>query len=634
MANFEEYVKRNEIQSKWKISDEHLCLSRGILPEDGADKKWKTIPALWENVVTNFVEVIKANKAEKWFDELAKLCKKQFIEDFRGMGVRRFYQVKSTAREDMVKVIVAGIQSELFDQWKNSELSLHEVSLLMTSLIADTEDRLGQIDGKIARARDKEDNCKVQISKKRQDFDRCGLVGKMVGKKWDLFHAQVELMQQKYVIMTLIEGFLFAKSLLLNLIDEFNRLNREIANCAALLTEAVARCDFGMKERCKGSFEADIHGHLVKFHDYERVSKFAARLVKQQSAQKSQTNKIRSVLVAKLGNEPSFALFSERIHISFLMKTLEMICGVDVMKAHDTLIDRQEDRLFGMSIIEKLKQRFESDPSGLRDYIEKLLCYTGVNLTFDKDEMGEKATNGSGKEILSSAFTILIPRSQTSLGFVAQLKTAFSESVEAEVEIIETDHKINEIDLINVKSAFPLRFVKQVRLLKEEYLRRITGSDAENSRFLLHLEGNGSQHPPLYATTSDEKVNETIPYLLMARALKLILSMPDRQTGISKLVWPRKNKWGMDDVPIILGETLIETPAVMTMEHIHELKTSVLDRIAHDFPKLDEKEQLLHEIRKVLLAVKNEVQGDVFDPQYQKFIEGSKSAIKNILRLS
>ncbi|MBF0507659.1 MAG: hypothetical protein HQK57_01880, partial [Deltaproteobacteria bacterium] len=531
-------------------------------------------------------------------------------------------------------VIVSGIESELFEQWKMSELSLYEVSLLMTSLIADTDDRLRQIEGKIARSKEKADHCQAQINTKRQAFDRCGLMGKMVGKKWDLFHTQVELMQQKYVIMTLIEGFLFSKSLLLNLIDEFNRLSGEIANCTALLTEAAARCDFGMKERCKGSFEADIHGHLVKFHDYERVSKFATRLIKQQPAQKNQTNKIKSVLVARLGDKPSFARFSERIQISSLMKALEMICGVDVLKAHDILIDRMEDRVFGTSIIEKLKQRFESDSTGLKDYIDKLISYTRVYLAYDKDELGENATNGSGKEILSSAFTILIPRSQTSSEFVARLKAAFSQSVKTEVTFIETDHKINELTLINVKSAFPLRCVKQVRMLKEKYLRRIIGPDAERSIFSLHLEGNGRQHPSLYDSTGDDKVNESIPYLLMARALKLILSMPDRQTGVNRLVWPRKNKWGIEDVPIVLGKTLIETPAVMTMEHVRELKTSVLDRIANDFPKADEKEQLLQEIRKVLIAVKSEVQGDVFDPQYQKFIEGSKSAIKNILRLS
>ncbi|MBF0550470.1 MAG: hypothetical protein HQK60_08040, partial [Deltaproteobacteria bacterium] len=346
------------------------------------------------------------------------------------------------------------------------------------------------------------------------------------------------------------------------------------------------------------------------------------------------TNKLKSVLVARLGDKPTFARFSERIQTSSLMKALEMICGVDALKAHDTLVDRREDRVFGMSIIEKLKQRFENDSPGLTDYVGKLISYTGINLVYDKDEMGGNTTNGSGKEILSSAFTILIPRSQTSSEFVARLKTAFSRNMKTEVEFIETDHKINEITLINVKSAFPLRFVKQVKMLKEKYLRRIIGPDAEKSRFLLHLEGNGSQHPSLYASTGDEKVNETIPYLLMARALKLILSMPDRQTGVNKLVWPRKNKWGIEDVPLILGETLIETPAVMTREHVRELKTTVLDRIANDFPKVDEKEQLLHEIRKVLIAVKSEVQGDVFDPQYQRFIEGSKSAIKNILRLS
>ena len=49
--NFHEFVLQKETQLRWLISDDHLTLAMGILPEDANNKKWKSFTGEWETVI-------------------------------------------------------------------------------------------------------------------------------------------------------------------------------------------------------------------------------------------------------------------------------------------------------------------------------------------------------------------------------------------------------------------------------------------------------------------------------------------------------------------------------------------------------------------------------------------------------
>src|SRR5262249_39293766 len=93
-VDFSDFVRQKEVAEKWLISDAHLTLSTGILPEDIANKRWKPINNEWQDVIPNFKTLVHEQKADSWLGELAKLCQKRFEQDYRGLGVQGFYRTK------------------------------------------------------------------------------------------------------------------------------------------------------------------------------------------------------------------------------------------------------------------------------------------------------------------------------------------------------------------------------------------------------------------------------------------------------------------------------------------------------------------------------------------------------------
>ena len=126
--NFTEAVRLKETQQKWFLTDEHLILSEGILPAEISNKQWKPINAFWSDLIPNFRAHIResfANNERFWLDELSRLCEAAYSQNYRGLGVRHFYEVKRgeikalhvrRGRKKGLRLKVIRSQSDLFDQ--------------------------------------------------------------------------------------------------------------------------------------------------------------------------------------------------------------------------------------------------------------------------------------------------------------------------------------------------------------------------------------------------------------------------------------------------------------------------------------------------------------------------------------
>jgi hypothetical protein len=142
------------------VSDDHLTLSSGILPEDAANKKWKPINNEWQDVLPNFKSLVREKSRESWLDELSKLCEKRFDQDYRGVGVLPFYQSKLKAKKEHVREIRRRIEDDLITEWKNGVKSANDVSRLLAALLESIDERRNQLDDKITSAKDNEENAK------------------------------------------------------------------------------------------------------------------------------------------------------------------------------------------------------------------------------------------------------------------------------------------------------------------------------------------------------------------------------------------------------------------------------------------------------------------------------------------
>ena len=52
------------------------------------------------------------------------LARNAFEDGYRGLGVRKFYETKLSARKEHVREIRRRIESEVFEEWKNGVKSM------------------------------------------------------------------------------------------------------------------------------------------------------------------------------------------------------------------------------------------------------------------------------------------------------------------------------------------------------------------------------------------------------------------------------------------------------------------------------------------------------------------------------
>jgi hypothetical protein len=157
--SFNAFVTQKETLENWRITDEHLCLSLGILPDEINNKRWKQINPFWINLLPVLKDFIRENMAKKekgWLDKLSIVCEEHFGQNYRDLGVAKFYQTKANDLKDQVREIRKRIEIELFADWKNGSKSMHDVSRLLEALLAFLGERLTAMDDKVAKSKDNE----------------------------------------------------------------------------------------------------------------------------------------------------------------------------------------------------------------------------------------------------------------------------------------------------------------------------------------------------------------------------------------------------------------------------------------------------------------------------------------------
>jgi hypothetical protein len=634
--DFHEFVHQKENLFRWGLSDDHLALSIGILPEDVNNKKWKPINNEWQDVIPNFKSVVREKGREAWLDDLAKLCEKRFDQDYRGVGVRNFYKTKSKSRKEHAREIRRRIEEEMFNEWKNGVKSAFDVSRLLAALLDAIDERQKLVDDKITQMKDNEETAANRVRVNNQDWAHMGILQKAVlGKPDSLLDAQGEALQEQYIYRTRIEALIFAKQLMEDIVAEITDLKSEVDKCASTAAAAVKKYNDRLAERVTDDGKIDLREQLVRFYDPNLVKRVSSNLVKDENEQRTQTARVRQALLEKLGDHPSFAIFNQRIGLTEFIDVLDKECTSNAQIAHNNLVVNTREKLLGVSIIDRLKDRYGADPQQLRSYVTELVGRAGNYLTLEASEV-HKIGPGipGGAQTAVSKMSVIVPRAPEQAEFTGKLKEAFQGARGGDVEIIDSDAKPNEITLISLTNLFPLRYVRQVAFLKEKYEQRLQGSNAARAKLELHLEGDGSQHPRIFVPLQEEMKHDVLPYLLIARVLGLIRDEVNARTGSKGLIFISKDENGLDTDPIDLGKSLTEALTRIDMESADLIRQHSTKRLASDYAQESQRADLQTKIVGEVEEIKASRGNNVGDEVYRQFLEGGRVAVKILKRES
>ncbi len=622
--DFSEFVRDKQTLERWFLTDDHFTLSQGILLEEINNKSWKTIVNEWLDIVPQFIGLVQNQNDKVWLNELEKLMSQRFEENFRKVGVRKFYETKIDARQDHVKELRRRVESELFDDWKNGIKSMHDISRCLTTLITMFDERLVAVDDKVVRIKANIDEIEQKVIANRNEWTKIGIFSQVLGKRNKLLDIHGENLRELYTARTQVEALAFAKRLLQESVTEFNRLATDVGLCAKLVDEAIKEFKDRIDERCNDGDKPDLRQSLVRFYNAENVRLFARDLDKDKAEQSRQSQTVRLTLIEQLINSPSFSAFHNRINRQHFFDVLEQKCASSSVTAHNSLVASNRDRqpLLGVNIIGQLEREYSGKSSELRKFIHDLVEYAGNYLEFDPQAI----VTGASKTKVSQ-FIVILPKAGEYTEFSENLKNLFREHLRGgiPIEIIESDTRPNEIILLSVTNLFPLRYAKATKFLKEKYEQRISNSDKpERIKLELHGEGDGSLFPTILI--EDEKVlrEKAIPSIFIAKALDIITLVTSQSTGITE-----QDAYGLP-VRTKLGKTLLEISETIEMEAAQKLEDFSAIKLQQEYSHIDRREELQKKIRDDLNQILSECRNDFVNPTYLRFEAAARVAIQSL----
>lgn len=628
--DFGEFVRDKQTLERWLLTDEHFTLSRGILPEEINNKNWKPIINEWLDIIPNFIGLVQVQDDKVWLNELEKLMVQRYEENYRKIGVRKFYETKLEARKDHVRELRRRVESELFEEWKNGVKSMHDLGRCVAALIAALEERLSAVDNRVARAKTSIENAEQKVAANRSEWARVGLISQMLGKRRKLLDSHGELLRELYTARTQAEAWTFAKRLFQESIAEFNRLATDIALCAKLVDETIKEFKSRIDERCNDSEKPDLRQSLVRFYNAENVRLFARDLDKDSATQKNQAQTVREALIEQIAADPSFSAFQARISRQRFFNVLEQKCALSSQTAHDALAasDRNRQPLLGVNIIGQLDRQYSGKPDDLRKFIHDLVNYAGNYLEFDQQAIVVGASN-----VKVAQFIVILPKAGEHDEFAETLKGLFREHLRGgvPVEIIESDTKPNEITLLGITNLFPLRYAKAVKFLKENYDRRIATSDKpERIKLELYGEGDGCQYPELLLADERTRREKALPALLIAKTMELITVVTSPATGITELYLIGEDSDGLP-VRTRLGNTLPEVAENIDLNAAQRLEETATTQLQQEaWRHIDRRTELQQKIRDELKLILAEQRDDFEAPIYKRFEAAARTAIKSL----
>ena len=234
----------------------------------------------------------------------------------------------------------------------------------------------------------------------------------------------------------------------------------------------------------------------------------------------------------------------------------------------------------GQSIVQKLREEYAGNDQALTLFVRDIVKQSGNYLQFNTDEINRRSAGIPDNAVKVVTYTVIIPHAPEEQAFVTKLEDAFRQNISTtgnvSISIVPQNdpRRRHEIVLMTVTNLFPLRFVGQLSYLKESYdlrtLHTRSAGDMAKNRMLLHLEGDGAQHPDLYVKTITR--DEYTPYMILAVAMGLFSEIIDDQ-GVSQLALMRKDEYGLDLDPVFLGSDMHQAKENMPMRDLSAPET-------------------------------------------------------------
>lgn len=633
----------------WLLSDEHLTLSRPILPTDGINAAgkltWQPFAQFWPAVANQAAVDIKNSdtKKEGWITALQQVLGNIASQGFRSAGIGNFYLQKAQGVTQMAAQIRSTVERELFEAWRNGQYGVADLQDLLECLIRHIDGKLKSAPGMVAQLTDRADQSRKAMVAVAQESAHIGWFNKLLMNKQEaLFDAAKDHMIAEYMQRTSAEGWTFAQKLLPIVLRELNGLLTDVGELYSRIQRAVAEFESQYNARLQtkiapraGSTDSATYEHKTKLFDPVPINGIRDMLLADQARQAADAQSFRDSLFNELGRDAGFSMFLNRFHDGALLEKLETLADAASSRAAEQLPPPQR-AILTPNIVEKLAQQFGGQETGLTTYILERVNAAAPYGGIDK---GESTKVGAGTSTpgqpVKETCVIAIPAAPNAARFRGTLEQTFRGQLPPSMEQVrvqEVGVPDNEVTICQIHNLFPIRWMAHTAFLRDKYERTVKANPS--AAYFVHCEGAQQDYPPLFIPSATTLTEQTTPHLLLAFGMGMLKKARNAVTGKDEIVYTYTDKDGFAN-QLVVGQSEKDALTKMPSDTSLTVQHKVEEAVSSDEYRLAEKRKDVFDNVVVFInAYKDSsLNGDANSPEYLRLRRAALEAKSRLLKL-
>lgn len=633
----QDVAKDKELQENL-MTDDMLSLSVP-LPSIEKHVKWKPIGITWQNSVDAYKQDVQSEYGKKeWLEEFNQQCDQYYDSMYRGCGVKKFYQDYTGELAGFAEEITRHIENRLFAKWKNGEMSIIEVHKYVSTLIAYLDDRVGIFKEKASKGASLiTDNLEVDIKGIRNEWNNIGwLKDAITNASTKVFGRFADAKRDQLNLSTKVEGYLYAAKLAAELKNMLTLLNMNVVEpLRKMMADFAERMNELSAAKCKLSDaeEASLSNEVVKEYDPKVARNAVADFLKNKENQANYATALRGRIVEAAGTAtPSFTALANKLNVGVIEEVAIKECINNVRRdMEDFSVKNPTQKLVGVNILEKLRSTECSTPEKMNEFIKKLYDAAQSFLVFNKFESGQGSPETAANH--RKMIQLSLPAAgkddeQWRNQFIEQFAASGSIDFKKENDVAN-NYKSNQIVVVAAHSGFPLRYVENVKVLKEEY-DIVTRNEVD--RMVVHTESFTSPLPSLFNKGKDEAKKDLLPVVILAYAMEgLLTERENPETGEKSLCFPGAiNMMGIVSEWIAVGNNIVDSLDEMAKQtrakDAARLRALVKEKLDADYKHIEKKKGLMLAMGQVLVKQVLPLVGG--NDKNQTYIDFNKAAEK------
>lgn len=622
-------------RAKWMLDDKHLMLETRILE---TDRRFKNFYDYWKEQAEFYEYKEAKNNSDNPITYIEGFCQQKFDSNFRlKKGVLEYYRDKAeeAVLHDQSACIVDAIERDLYAKWYEGTYSMYDLLGYCDAILEFISKESDSIDNKKTGLDESIGKKEKGLKDNKKEYNAV-FWGKLVGKPKTLFSDHQMLLCNYYVEKTMLVALDFKSKLLGQLKKDFEEFSAEINAFIEKILKAQEALIRYISDRTRKSDELSLHGVLVEVAEDRKMEAFEKQLI----ASKTKMSTLAGILRRELVGNQMFAHFGElarKININSVTDIADKLLTPQIKVIHDE--ECKNDKILGINVLEQLQKKIESSSLTLKNFANQLYHECGTFLVLDDHEMGRTFNNNPAPtpQSMNRLFILVCmpdySQNDDLKDFGERLEQAMRDSFPPDVyslNFIHMHNKTNEMTLLLVRNAFPIRALSWLPAFKSEYDALVNSPNEQERRqniIMLHSEGDGKDLPLLEGEGEAPKGDELIKYLFIAAAMGILKIGEDanEEKGWCIVTYDR---WKNEELKC-LSPTFIGIQA--SDDFTSNLQESIVDQVeAHlkdeDLKKNDRNAIAEQIVKMMQTTIKDEAFGTT-NTTYKKWSKYAEAAI-------